>query len=211
MASRPAPRDLRASDADRDRVIALLGEAAADGRLTLEEHSERADQAYSARTLGDLAGLTADLAAPAAQPFQLEGGRAVTGLLRRELRDGRWVVPERMVASAVFGEVTLDLRQAMLQSNRIIVFATVIGGTLRLIVPDEVCVQVTGSAMLGRATGGVAAGRGVAGGRAEPAPRPDQPVIEVRTFALAGRVRVIRPRRSRWPRLRRPGGQQLQR
>jgi hypothetical protein len=210
MASRPAPRDLRASDADRERVIALLGEAAADGRLTLEEHSERADKAYSARTLGDLAGLTVDLAAPSAQPIQIEGGRAVTGLLRRELRDGRWVVPERLVASAVFGEVTLDLRQAMLQSDRIVVLATVIGGTLRLIVPDEVCVQVTGSAMLGRATGGVAGSR-AAPGRSDPPPRPGQPVIEVRTFALAGRVRVIRPRRSRWPRLRRPGGQQLQR
>jgi hypothetical protein len=203
MASRPAPRDLRASDAERERVITLLGEAAADGRLTLEEHSERVERAYSARTLGDLAEITTDLAAPSAQPIQLDTRRSVSGVFGRELREGHWVVPERLVASAICGEVTLDLRQALLQSNRVIVFATVIGGTLRLIVPDEVAVQVTGSAMLGRAAGGVAQGR------ADGPVRPDQPVIEVRTFALMGRVKVIRPRRSRWPRLRR-SGQQLQ-
>ena len=35
--SRPQPRDLRASDADRERVVAVLADAAADGRLTLDE------------------------------------------------------------------------------------------------------------------------------------------------------------------------------
>ena len=45
MSPRQAPRDLRASDADRDRVLALLAEAASDGRLTLPEHSERVQRA----------------------------------------------------------------------------------------------------------------------------------------------------------------------
>ena len=35
------PSDLRASDVDRERVVAVLAEAASDGRLTLDEHSER--------------------------------------------------------------------------------------------------------------------------------------------------------------------------
>ena len=64
--SRPQPRDLRASDADRERVVAVLAEAAADGRLTLDEHTERVHRAYRARTLGELARLTEDLAAPSA-------------------------------------------------------------------------------------------------------------------------------------------------
>src|SRR6516165_1474477 len=60
MSPRPSPRDLRASDADRDRVLALLGEAMSDGRLSQEEHAERVQRAFSARTLGELAELTAD-------------------------------------------------------------------------------------------------------------------------------------------------------
>jgi len=204
MASRPSPRDLRASDADRERVLTMLGEAAADGRLTLDEHSQRAELAYSARTLGDLAELTTDLAAPSGQPIQLDNHRAVTGLFRRESREGHWVVPDRLVASAICGEVTLDLRQALLQSSRIVVMATVVLGTLRLIVPEEVAVEITSSGPLGRASGGSGTGAGLA--RSVPASRPEQPVVEVRAFSVGGRVKVIRPRRPRWPRsrLRRP-------
>jgi Domain of unknown function (DUF1707)/Cell wall-active antibiotics response 4TMS YvqF len=209
MASRPSPRDLRASDADRERVLTLLGEAAADGRLTLDEHSERAERAYAARTLGDLAGLTTDLAGPSAQPIQLDSHRAVTGLFRRESREGHWVVPDRLAASAICGEVTLDLRQALLQSSRIVVMATVILGTLRLIVPEEVAVEITGTGPLGRSTADAGPGAGSGIARSGPSRRPEQPVVEVRAFSLGGRVKVIRPRRSRWPRprLRRPGRQ----
>jgi hypothetical protein len=42
--------DLRASDAERERVAASLREHCAAGRLTLEELSERLDEAYRART-----------------------------------------------------------------------------------------------------------------------------------------------------------------
>jgi hypothetical protein len=184
---RPAPRDLRASDADRERVVALLTEAASDGRLTLGEHSERAERAYSARTLGELAELTADLAMPSAQPIRLDGRKPVAAIFGRERRDGRWVVPERLTVTAVFGEVVLDLREAVLQSRRITVLATVLGGTVQLIVPDGVAVEMSGSAALSR-TSQAGTARAL----------PDTPVIEVRTFGLAGRVKVIRPKRSRW-------------
>src|SRR5215831_464619 len=191
---RPGPRDLRASDADRERVVALLAEAAGDGRLTLGEHSERAERAYSARTLGELAALTADLAGPAAQPIRLDGRRPVAGIFGRERRDGRWVVPERLTVSAVFGEVVLDLREAILQCQRVTVLATVIGGTVQLIVPEGVTVETTGTAVLST-TGGP---RGPAGPRPAGLPQSQAPVIEVRTFALGGRVKIVRPRRSRW-------------
>jgi hypothetical protein len=54
---------LRASHADRDRVVNTLRVAAGDGRLSAEELDTRLESALSARTLGDLAGLTADLPA----------------------------------------------------------------------------------------------------------------------------------------------------
>ena len=58
MASDPK---IRASDADRDRTAALLREHLAAGRLSSEEFNERLDQAYAAKTLGELDQLLADL------------------------------------------------------------------------------------------------------------------------------------------------------
>jgi hypothetical protein len=168
-------------------VITLLNEAAGDGRLTLSEHSERAERAYAARTLGELAVLTTDLAAASDQPIRLEGRKPIAGIFGRERRDGRWVVPDRLAVTAIFGEVVLDLREAVLQSQRVTVLATVVGGTLQLIVPEGVAVEVTGSAALSNKSR-----------NATPVPLPEAPVIEVRAFSLAGRVKVVRPRKSRW-------------
>jgi hypothetical protein len=191
VTSRPGPRDLRASDADRERVIALLNEAAGDGRLTLGEHSERVEHAYAARTLGELAPLTADLALPSAQPIRLDSRRPVAGIFGRERRDGRWVVPERLMVTAVLGEVVLDLRQALLQSQRTTIVATLFGGTVQLIVPDGITVEVTGTAVLSRQSG-------EPGLRQANPGQPEMPVIEVRAMSVGGRVKIVRPRRSRW-------------
>ena len=58
--------EIRASDAERERVATELREHAAEGRLDVDELDERLQQAYDARTRGDLEKLTADL--PAAPP-----------------------------------------------------------------------------------------------------------------------------------------------
>jgi Domain of unknown function (DUF1707)/Domain of unknown function (DUF4190) len=54
---------IRASTADRERVVDVLKVAFTEGRLTQEECEERAGQALSARTYDELAALTADLPA----------------------------------------------------------------------------------------------------------------------------------------------------
>ncbi|WP_067454616.1 DUF1707 SHOCT-like domain-containing protein [Actinomadura macra] len=53
--------DIRASDADRDRVAASLREHCAVGRISVEEMNERLDLVYEARTLGRLQEITSDL------------------------------------------------------------------------------------------------------------------------------------------------------
>lgn len=53
--------DIRASDADRDRVVDALRDHAAAGRLTTEELEARTDHALAARYLGDLNRLLSDL------------------------------------------------------------------------------------------------------------------------------------------------------
>lgn len=227
MPSRSAPRDLRASDADRERVVSLLGEAVSDGRLTSDEHAERLDAASSARTLGELAALTTDLVTPDAQPVRLDGGRPVTAVFGGHRREGRWVVPERLAVAAVFGEAVLDFREAVLQSPRVIVYATVICGRLKILVPEGITVEVTGTSVAssqrgslarrppevggeagwGTASGwradpgraSAAPGRGAAApGRAGPPGQPERPVIEVRGVILAGRVQAVAPPRARF-------------
>jgi hypothetical protein len=200
---------LRASDSDRDRVITMLSSAAADGRLTPDEHTDRVERAYRARTLGELAALTVDLAPPADQPIRLDGRRPVAGIFGRDQRGGRWVVPESLPVLAIFGEVELDLREALLQGGRIVVYATLIAGTIHLIVPDGVLVDTTGTALLTRkkidrparpAVRGPASVRPADGwpGGAEPGQGP--PVVEVRAVGLGGTIRVTSPRRPRRPR-----------
>jgi hypothetical protein len=52
---------MKASDADRDHVLAVLSESFQAGRLTSEELEDRTGRALSARTLDELDALTADL------------------------------------------------------------------------------------------------------------------------------------------------------
>jgi len=185
MGSRQA-RDLRASDTDRDRVLALLAEAMGDGRLTAEEHADRVQRACAARTLGELAELTTDLAVPSAQPVRLDGGRAVAGIFGPARRDGRWVVPESLTVTAMFGEVEIDFTEAILQASRVQLYATVVGGRLRLIVPDGVSVTVGGHMVLGRKRGST-----------PPPSGPGAPVIEVKALVVGGEVTVRTPPKNR--------------
>lgn len=57
---------LRMSDAEREQAAAELGEHYAQGRLSVEEHSERLDRIWAARTRGELAPIFADLPGPLA-------------------------------------------------------------------------------------------------------------------------------------------------
>ncbi|MGK5555431.1 DUF1707 SHOCT-like domain-containing protein [Actinomadura kijaniata] len=181
-------RDLRASDADRERVVAALGDALADGRLTMEEHSERVSRAYAARTLGELTGLTGDLSPAETQPIKVDD-RPVSAFFGRVHREGRWVVPVKLPLLALFGTVELDLREAVLQRRHIVLDSTALGGRIRLLVPEGVQVHVTGRSVLST--------RDV---RTRPA--ADGPTIEVNGTMIFTSVRAQAPRRSLRDRVR---------
>jgi hypothetical protein len=108
--------ELRASHADRDRVVDVLRIAAGDGFITAAELDERLDAALTARTQKDLAVLTADLPAgvggpprTAAQPKDLVRIDQAYGEVTRT---GRWTVPRRMEIRLVVGKVKLDFSEA---------------------------------------------------------------------------------------------------
>ena len=166
--------------------MALLREAAADGRLTLEEHHERVERAYAARTLGELAELTVDLAESSAQPLRFET-KPIVAVFGSEEISGRWVVPDRLVVTAVFGEVKLDLREALLQRRTVTVHANVVCGAVKLQVPDGVEVRMSGPVLLGSKSSRVRAPQS-----------PGAPVVDVRSFVLCGEIKASTPRRKRF-------------
>lgn len=59
----PRPPHLRASDADRERLVDELNEHTVAGRLSAEDFEQRLQAAYSARTTGELDALRDDLPA----------------------------------------------------------------------------------------------------------------------------------------------------
>ncbi len=186
-------RNIRASDADRERGVGVLAGAVADGRLTTEEHGERVARAYAARTLGDLAELTSDLAGTQAQPLRLDLSKAVLAIFGSEVRAGRWIVPESFAATAIFGEVSLDLTEALLQRQHVVIHATAIGGNVHVLVPEGVNVRMSGTAIVGSKINHVQV---IAGG----------PVVDIRAFTVFGLVTARTPRRKRWRSTRLAGG-----
>ena len=197
MTSRRPARDLRASDSDRDRVLAVLTDATADGRLSQDEFAERMSRAVSARTLGELHVLTSDLASTPV--VHVDAGRVISGIFAPARRSGRWVVPATLMVTAVRSTVEVDFREALLQDSRVRVNVNTVMGSVYLYVPDGIRVDVTGHALLGRRALGQNAGS---------AADPGAPVIEVHALVLGGKLVVRTPSKPRRFRLfprREPG------
>jgi hypothetical protein len=189
----------RASDAEREAVVARLHDAASEGRLTVEELGERIDAAYAATTRAELAPLTADLpdvpmptataSAPAAGgPPARTTSSLVLGILGGGDRKGRWRVPSRMTVVNVMGGADLDLREAVLDAPEVEITVWSLMGGSDVIVPEGVHVELDGFALLG-------------GNRLRlegPSPPPGAPVVRVRAWSLMGGTDVkTKPGRGR--------------
>ena len=147
----PGSPALRASDADRDRVIELLRAAVIDGRLDAAEFDQRLDAALTARTIDALAPLVADLIAapgghgalplartpaePAAELLTINGRH---GTVRR---DGRWTLPHRLALRTAWCDVTLDLTSAVRSGPELVIELRVRGGDVELILAPGMVVD----------------------------------------------------------------------
>ncbi|WP_329340213.1 DUF1707 domain-containing protein [Streptomyces sp. NBC_01352] len=163
--------ELRASDADRERVAEVLRDALAEGRLDMEEFGERLDATYKARTYGELAPITRDLpsgpgGAPAPrismtkEPAQSGSwaGRIVGGegsstwavaIMSGFQRKGRWTVPRRFNCFAFWGGGEIDLREANFADSEVEINCIAIMGGMQVIVPPGVEVLVRGLGIMG--------------------------------------------------------------
>ena len=172
---------IRASDGDREAVAARLNEAAGDGRLTLQEFSERLDRAYAARTHGDLAPLTADLPAldPVRGPDRLR--RVMLGIFWDSRRAGPQPLEDQITAIALLGDAVIDLRQAKVTSKEITIRAYALLNDVDVIVPEGVAVELSGVSVIGDNRNTV-----------KPAPAgTSRFVVKIHGHALLGDVQVF--------------------
>ncbi|MGW4440035.1 DUF1707 SHOCT-like domain-containing protein [Streptomyces sp. NPDC004596] len=195
--------DLRASDADRERVAEVLRDALAEGRLDMGEFEERLEATYKARTYGELTPITRDLpagaaAAPAAvsftkAPAEQDGwaGRIVGGegssaggfaVLSGFERKGRWTMPKRFNCFAFMGGGEIDLREAYFADREVEINCVAVMGGLQVIVPPGVEVVVRGIGVMG----------GFEHPRDDGPPEPGAPRVVVSGFAFWGGVGVER-------------------
>ncbi|MFE2378505.1 DUF1707 domain-containing protein [Streptomyces sp. NPDC059398] len=185
---------LRASDRERDQVVEILQVAAGDGRITAAELDERLDVALSARTLDQLAELTADLPSDAMPPQARELVR-IDQRFGDVSRTGRWLVPLRMEIRLMFGDAKLDFTDAVITHGALHIDVDLrIGGNLILVTRPGVVVDVDG---LERSSGDI---------KMRPAATPDIPTIlrvHVSGRSRGGDIIARPPRRRFWEWLRR--------
>ncbi|MFF3071067.1 DUF1707 domain-containing protein [Kitasatospora sp. NPDC057904] len=199
-----AEAELRASDADRERVADLLRDAYAEGRLDVDEHAERIEAAYAAKTLGELAPLTRDLPshrplsfekppldAPAArpsvpaQPPARQEAPQMVAIFGGASRKGRWRVGSHLKVVAVFGGVDIDLSDAVFESPEVVIDVLALFGGVEVRVPENVSLH----------GGGV----GIFGGfdvKEQTAADPYAPVVRIRGTAIFGGCDA-KPRRGK--------------
>jgi hypothetical protein len=143
-----ARNELRASHEDRDRVVELLRVSAGDGRLTAEELDERLELAMTARTYGELAKLVADLpadgsvaSAPAPRAPQAKEVVRIDCGSGHTLKEGRWVVPQRIEARVRSGHLKLDFSQAVITQPSLQLDVEVRSGHIVLITKPGIVVD----------------------------------------------------------------------
>ncbi len=182
---RPA---MRASDDDRIQVAQLLSEAAAHGRLTIDEYEARLTKAYAARSYDQLDRLTYDL--PEAMEYRRGKSRPAPSTMLLAIlsgfeRRGRWYVPGRMTTFTLFGGGVLDLRYADFTSADVEIHAYSILGGQTILLPPEVSVEIQGHGVMGGFDHKVE-GSGV----------PGAPKVTIKGFSLWGGVGIKRAKRT---------------
>jgi Domain of unknown function (DUF1707) len=143
-----ARSELRASHEDRDRVVELLRVSAGDGRLTAEELDERLELAMTARTYGELAKLVTDLpadgsvaSAPALRTPRAKDVVRLDTSSGHTVKNGRWIVPQRIEARVRSGHLKLDFTQAVITQPLLQIDADVRSGHVILITKPGIVVD----------------------------------------------------------------------
>jgi hypothetical protein len=192
--------DPRASDAEREHAVEILGNAAVEGRLSVDELDERIESAYATRSVGELDRLLADVSRDAFPDERTVasrrrsdriavregpgGTRRVVSIMGGNHRRGHWRIARHCAVVSIMGGSEIDLCDVELShpATQLNVYSAMGGATIR--VPDGVRVQVSKLAIMG--ANDVRLG--------DRPPRPGDPLIRIRLVSImgAGKVRAGR-------------------
>jgi hypothetical protein len=170
---------MRASDDEREVVVARLRTAAGEGRLSLDELADRLERALSAATRAELEPLTTDLPEQSA-PAPGGGGQArrwIVGIMGGGDHRGRWRIASRCTVVNLMGGADLDLTDAIVHGSETEIRVFSLMGGSNIIVPDGVHVELSGFAFMGgndlRLEG-------------TPRPPPGAPLVRVQAYSIMG-------------------------
>jgi hypothetical protein len=198
----PTPSDgslpeKRISDADRGRVIDVLKTCCSEGRLTLDEFSERVGATWAAQTVSQLSVVLVDLPHPfgpdltgvVAGPAGSRVSRAASSapatrwtvsVMSGSRRRGRWRLRQQTNAVAIMGGCELDLRRAEVEGSVVVINAVALMGGIDIVVPEGIEVELSGIGLMGSKEA-----------RIKDVPiLPGSPIVRVRALALMGEVTV---------------------
>ncbi|WP_326694093.1 DUF1707 SHOCT-like domain-containing protein [Streptomyces sp. NBC_01766] len=195
----PQPVGIRASDADRDRIADILRDALAEGRLDAEEHSERIESVYRAKTLGELEPLVQDLPGhsnrrePGAAGHPLpsdDSGAPVTAdnliaVFSSSTRKGRWRIGRRTNAFSLFGNIEIDLTEALFEQRLTVINATSIFGNVEVTVPENITLRGNGTGIFGNFEVDTLESE-----------NPEAPVVVVNGYSVFGNIEA-KPKRGK--------------
>jgi Domain of unknown function (DUF1707)/Cell wall-active antibiotics response 4TMS YvqF len=196
MTLEPARLEPARLEAERQRGVDALRKMFADDVLTMDEYAERVGTMLEVRTEGELVAATKDLGLEAATPV-LVGQRRKTSstaiaIFGGNERTGRWRVPPNVRMFAVFGGAKLDFREASTSAEEIVVTSVSAFGSVDVIVPEGIDVELSGFALFGGKKIDVASVPVL----------PGMPIIRVRAIALFGGVEVKSKKRKMLAKLR---------
>jgi hypothetical protein len=173
-----------------------LGDAYADGRLSLQEHSERIDRVWASKTIGELEPLIADLGRAKTPAATAKSRSSVTNLpvvgssssnqirtiMSSAKRQGEWYIGPNLNLFGIMGKTELDMREAIFTSITVEFNISMMMGSLEILIPagvgfDDQTVKLVGSTKLEGIT----------------EHDPNAPIITLKGFCLFAQIKIIGP------------------
>jgi hypothetical protein len=176
---------VRITDIQREQAADVLHRACGEGRLTLEEFSARVGAAWAADTSTELETATAGLAAPLTVGSSGQVEEKITNVFGECKRRGRWRLRGGLRLTNVFGASEIDLREVavgpeVMDAHTITISGRNVFGEVKVIVPEGVDVEMSGSCVFGARDLKLA-----------PVPRlPGTPLVRVHINTLFGETTV---------------------
>ena len=186
--------DLVALRDRRERAIALLSDAFARDSVDLDEFERRLTLVHNAASVAEIEQVVCDVApTETATPLPVPASRALVPLANVEdrarlitvmgsvERNGSWAPGRHTRITTVMGSVDLDFREARLPAGPTEIEVTIVMGSLHLIVPPELPVEMEGVAVLGSFEHL---------DRAPAQPDPERPLLRIRGVTVMGSVEI---------------------